>query len=100
MKILLSGVIDIVDFNETRNDGREISDSALAGIIETLSDPRYRLGLYDVEPDFPGRCYEYLLRKFAEGRRRSRTPLLSPILSCLPTDLGVSDTRVAQSVAG
>ena len=29
----LSGVIDIVDFNETRNGEREISDAALAGII-------------------------------------------------------------------
>ncbi|MBW1679107.1 MAG: type I restriction-modification system subunit M N-terminal domain-containing protein, partial [Deltaproteobacteria bacterium] len=59
----LSGVIDIVDYNETRNNEREISDAALSGVIETLSDPRYRLGLYDVEPDFLGRAYEYLLRK-------------------------------------
>jgi type I restriction enzyme M protein len=74
----LSGVIDIVDFNETRNGEREISDSALAGIIETLSDPRYRLGLYDVEPDFLGRCYEYLLRKFAEGQGQSAGEFFTP----------------------
>lgn len=74
----LSGVIDIVDFNETRNGEREISDSALAGIIEALSDPRYRLGLYDVEPDFLGRCYEYLLRKFAEGQGQSAGEFFTP----------------------
>ena len=74
----LSGVIDIVDFNETRNGEREISDSALSGIIETLSDQRYRLGLYDVEPDFLGRCYEYLLRKFAEGQGQSAGEFFTP----------------------
>ena len=35
----LSGVIDIVDYNETRNGEREISDAALSGVIEALSDP-------------------------------------------------------------
>ncbi|MBW2036338.1 MAG: N-6 DNA methylase [Deltaproteobacteria bacterium] len=74
----LSGVIDIVDFNETRSGEREISDAALSGIIETLSDPRYRLGLYDVEPDFLGRCYEYLLRKFAEGQGQSAGEFFTP----------------------
>ncbi len=74
----LGGVIDIVDFNETRSGEREISDSALAGVIETLSDPRYRLGLYDVEPDFLGRCYEYLLRKFAEGQGQSAGEFFTP----------------------
>ncbi|MCU0858963.1 MAG: type I restriction-modification system subunit M N-terminal domain-containing protein [Pontiellaceae bacterium] len=69
----LAGVIDLVDYNETRNGEREISDQALSGIIETLSDPRYRLGLYDVEPDFLGRAYEYLLRKFAEGHANWRS---------------------------
>jgi type I restriction enzyme M protein len=74
----LSGVIDIVDYNETRNGEREISDSALAKVIETLSDPRYRLGLYDVEPDFLGRSYEYLLRKFAEGQGQSAGEFFTP----------------------
>jgi type I restriction enzyme M protein len=74
----LAGVIDIVDFNETRNGEREISDAALKGVIETYSDPRYRLGLHDVEPDFLGRCYEYLLRKFAEGQGQSAGEFFSP----------------------
>ncbi len=74
----LSGVIDIVDYNETRNGEREISDSALSGVVEILSDPRYRLGLYDVEPDFLGRAYEYLLRKFAEGQGQSAGEFFTP----------------------
>ncbi|MEK7856347.1 MAG: N-6 DNA methylase, partial [Acidobacteriota bacterium] len=74
----LAGVIDLVDFNETRNGEREISDAALKGVIETYSDPRYRLGLHDVEPDFLGRCYEYLLRKFAEGQGQSAGEFFTP----------------------
>ncbi len=74
----LAGVIDIVDYNETRNGEREISDAALRGVIETFSDPRYRLGLHDVEPDFLGRCYEYLLRKFAEGQGQSAGEFFTP----------------------
>lgn len=74
----LAGVIDFVDFNETRNGEREISDAALKGVIETFSDPRYRLGLHDVEPDFLGRCYEYLLRKFAEGSGQSAGEFFTP----------------------
>lgn len=74
----LAGVIDVVDFNETRNGEREISDAALKGVIETFSDPRYRLGLHDVEPDFLGRCYEYLLRKFAEGQGQSAGEFFTP----------------------
>ncbi|GIU75770.1 MAG: DNA methyltransferase [Bryobacteraceae bacterium] len=74
----LQGVIDIVDYNETRNGEREISDEALARLIETLSDPRYRLGLHDVEPDFLGRAYEYLLRKFAEGQGQSAGEFFTP----------------------
>jgi len=74
----LQGVIDIVDHNETRNGEREISDEALSGVIETLSDPRYRLGLSDVEPDFLGRAYEYLLRKFAEGQGQSAGEFFTP----------------------
>lgn len=74
----LSGVIDIVDYNETRSGEREVSDAALSGVIEALSDPRYRLGLYDVEPDFLGRAYEYLLRKFAEGQGQSAGEFFTP----------------------
>jgi type I restriction enzyme M protein len=74
----LQGVIDIVDYNETRNGEREISDEALAKLIETLSDPRHRLGLKDVEPDFLGRAYEYLLRKFAESQGQSAGEFFTP----------------------
>lgn len=74
----LGGVIDIVDYNETRNGEREISDAALRGVIETYSDRRYRLGLHNVEPDFLGRCYEYLLRKFAEGQGQSAGEFFTP----------------------
>ena len=57
---------------------REISDQALSGVIETLSNPRYRLGLHDVEPDFLGRAYEYLLRKFAESQGQSAGEFFTP----------------------
>src|SRR5207245_9701985 len=74
----LSSVIDIVHYNETRHGEREISDQALSGVIETLSDARYRLGLRDVEPDFLGRAYEYLLRKFAESQGQSAGEFFTP----------------------
>ena len=74
----LQGVIDIVDYNETRNGEREVSDEVLARLLELLSDPRYRLGLQDVEPDFLGRAYEYLLRKFAEGQGQSAGEFFTP----------------------
>ncbi len=74
----LDGVIDRVDYNEIRNGEREISDEALARLVELLSDPRYRLGLNDVEPDFLGRAYEYLLRKFAEGQGQSAGEFFTP----------------------
>jgi type I restriction enzyme M protein len=74
----LQGVIDIRDFNETRNGEREISDEALRRLLNILSDPRYRLGLNDVEPDFLGRAYEYLLRKFAEGQGQSAGEFFTP----------------------
>lgn len=74
----LQGVIDIVDYNEIRNGEREISDQALSRLIELLSDPRYRMGLHDVEPDFLGRAYEYLLRKFAEGQGQSAGEFFTP----------------------
>jgi len=74
----LDGVIDIVDYNAAPHGEREISDQALSGVIETLSDPRYRLGLRDVEPDFLGRAYEYLLRKFAESQGQSAGEFFTP----------------------
>lgn len=74
----LDGVLNVVDFAATHNNERDVSDSALKGVVETLSDPRYRLGLKDVEPDFLGRCYEYLLRKFAEGSGQSAGEFYTP----------------------
>jgi len=74
----LQGVIDTVDFNATHNGEREISDEALSKLIEKFSNPIYRLGLKDVEPDFLGRAYEYLLRKFAEGQGQSAGEFFTP----------------------
>lgn len=72
----LQGVIDIVDYNETRNGEREISDNALSRLIELLN--KHRFGLTDVEPDFLGRAYEYLLRKFAESQGQSAGEFYTP----------------------
>ncbi len=74
----LSGVIDVVKFEEERNGERDINPSKLAEVVETFSDPRYRLGLADVQPDFLGRAYEYLLRKFAEGSGQSAGEFFTP----------------------
>lgn len=74
----LQGVIDTKDFNAINNGEREISDEALARIIEKFSVPKYRLGINDVEPDFLGRAYEYLLRKFAEGQGQSAGEFFTP----------------------
>jgi type I restriction enzyme M protein len=74
----LQGVIDIVDYNATVSGQRIIEDGRLISLITILSDPRFRLGLTDVEPDFLGRAYEYLLRKFAEGQGQSAGEFFTP----------------------
>lgn len=74
----LSGVIDVVDFAAERNGERDINPAKLREVVETFSDPRYRLGLADVPPDFLGRAYEYLLRKFAEGSGQSAGEFFTP----------------------
>ena len=74
----LSGVIDLVDFAAERNGERDVNPAKLAAVVETFSDPRYRLGLADVQPDFLGRAYEYLLRKFAEGSGQSAGEFFTP----------------------
>lgn len=74
----LSGVIDVVDFAAERNGERDVNPAKLRGVIETFSDARYRLGLADVQPDFLGRAYEYLLRKFAEGSGQSAGEFFTP----------------------
>jgi type I restriction enzyme M protein len=67
-----------VDFAAERNGERDINPAKLRAVIETFSDPRYRLGLADVQPDFLGRAYEYLLRKFAEGSGQSAGEFFTP----------------------
>lgn len=74
----LSGVIDVVDFAAERNGERDVNPAKLRAVIETFSDKRYRLGLADVQPDFLGRAYEYLLRKFAEGSGQSAGEFFTP----------------------
>lgn len=74
----LSGVIDAVQFNSERNGERDINPAKLREVVETFSDSRYRLGLADVQPDFLGRAYEYLLRKFAEGSGQSAGEFFTP----------------------
>ena len=74
----LSGVIDLVDFAAERNGERDVNPARLAAVVETFSDSRYRLGLADVQPDFLGRAYEYLLRKFAEGSGQSAGEFFTP----------------------
>ena len=74
----LRGVIDLVDFAAERNGERDINPARLAAVVETFSDTRYRLGLADVQPDFLGRAYEYLLRKFAEGSGQSAGEFFTP----------------------
>jgi type I restriction enzyme M protein len=74
----LSGVIDVKDFNETAAGQRIVDDTRLAALVQVLSNPAYRLGLDDVEPDILGRAYEYLLRKFAEGQGQSAGEFYTP----------------------
>lgn len=74
----LDGTINVVDFAAERNGERDINPAKLREVVETFSDPRYRLGLADVEPDFLGRAYEYLLRKFAEGSGQSAGEFFTP----------------------
>ncbi len=74
----LGGVTDLVDYNATQQGERKISDRVLRRIIDAFSDSRYRLGLKDIEPDSLGRSYEYLLRKFAEGRGQTAGEFFTP----------------------
>ena len=74
----LSGVIDLVDFAAELNGERDVNPAKLAAVVEEFSDPRYRLGLADVQPDFLGRAYEFLLRKFAEGSGQSAGEFFTP----------------------
>jgi len=90
----LSGVIDVVDFAAERNGERDINPAKLRLVVETFSDPRYRLGLADVQPDFLGRAYEYLLRKFAEGSGQSAGEFFTP------TEVGFLMAHIMRSRPG
>lgn len=90
----LSGVIDVVDFATERNGERDINPAKLRGVVERFSDPRYRLGLADVQPDFLGRAYEYLLRKFAEGSGQSAGEFFTP------TEVGFLMARIMRPRPG
>ena len=90
----LSGVIDIVDFAAERNGERDVNPAKLRDVVETFSDPRYRLGLGDVPPDFLGRAYEYLLRKFAEGSGQSAGEFFTP------TEVGFLMARILRPRPG
>jgi len=74
----LSGVVDVTDFNATTAGQRIVDDGRLTSLVQVLSNPNYRLGLEDVEPDILGRAYEYLLRKFAEGQGQSAGEFYTP----------------------
>ncbi|WP_327025188.1 N-6 DNA methylase [Micromonospora sp. NBC_01739] len=90
----LSGVIDVIDFAAERNGERDINPAKLRGVVEAFSDPRYRLGLADVQPDFLGRSYEYLLRKFAEGSGQSAGEFFTP------TEVGFLMARILRPRPG
>ena len=90
----LSGVIDLVDFASERNGERDLNPARLAAVVETFSNPRYRLGLADVQPDFLGRAYEYLLRKFAEGSGQSAGEFFTP------TEVGFLMARIMRPRPG
>jgi type I restriction enzyme M protein len=76
----LQGVIDIVDFNETRTSHgqriRVISDDTLSKLLEVFS--RHRIGLDETEPDVIGRAYEYLLRLYAAGKGKTAGEFYTP----------------------
>jgi len=88
----LSGVIDVVDFNETTGGERILSDEVLYNVARILN--RMRLGIKDVEPDILGRAYEYMIRKFAEDSGQSAGEFYTPyevgwlMVSLLDTEPG------------
>lgn len=74
---LLQGIIDRVDFNATTHGQRDLDDDRLSNLIEAISTKH--LGLESVEADIIGRCYEYLIRKFAEGSGQSAGEFYTPL---------------------
>lgn len=72
----LSGIIDVVDFNETHGGERIISDDIIQRVLQILN--KMKMGPEDVEPDILGRAYEYLIRKFAEDSGQSAGEFYTP----------------------
>src|ERR1700687_2882382 len=89
---LLKGIIDRVVFNATTHGQRDIDDDRLSNLIEAISAKR--LGLKDVEADIIGRSYEYLFRKFAEGRGQSAGELYTP------AEVGLAIARIMNPEPG
>jgi type I restriction enzyme M protein len=77
---ILQGVIDVVDFNETRTSHgqrvRIVSDDTLSKLLEVFN--RYSIGLDEAEPDVIGRAYEYLLRLYAAGKGKTAGEFYTP----------------------
>jgi len=70
----------LVDF--AGNGEREVNPGKLRLVVETFSDPRYRLGRADVQADFLGRAYEYLCGNSRKARARARiSPAARPACS-------------------
>jgi type I restriction enzyme M protein len=76
----LQGVIDTVQFNETRYDAgqykRIIDDNTISKLLEVFN--RYTIGLDETEPDIIGRAYEYLLRLYAAGKGKTAGEFYTP----------------------
>jgi len=76
----LQGVIDTVQFNETRYDAgqykRIIDDNTISKLLEVFN--RYTIGLDKTEPDIIGRAYEYLLRLYAAGKGKTAGEFYTP----------------------
>ncbi len=96
----------MTDFNAATAGQRICDDTKLTALVQVLNNPRYRLGLDDVEPDILGRAYEYLLRKFAEGQGQSAGEFYTPreiavvMPRCsIPNPVRRSMTRVAGRAA-
>ncbi len=77
---VLQGVIDVVDFNETRTSHgqrvRIVSDDTLSKLLEVFN--RHTIGLDETEPDVIGRAYEYLLRLYAAGKGKTAGEFYTP----------------------
>jgi type I restriction enzyme M protein len=88
----LQGILDRIDYNATTHGQRDLDDARLSKLIEKISEKR--LGIKDVEPDIIGRCYEYLIKKFAENSGQSAGEFYTP------TEVGVLLARLVNPESG